>query len=186
MKTRKHIICQAFLFLACLLPVTMMAQTQGVTAQAAPQHSKNYLKQQEKARKQLEKEERRAAKLSKKEVESVATEKDVVYIFGVGVNFNDTTLYLSDIQEVPYMKLAKKTKFLPFRSSFSLQFEQYLENTLNIQHETCSVFFDAKRKRLAKHFYKLKKRYLDEGKTEIVVIPKEQFQFKKPIDNVAE
>ncbi len=172
--------------MAGLLPSTLMAQTQGVTAQAAPQHSKNYLKQQEKARKQLEKEERRAAKLREKEVESLATEKDVVYMFGVGVNFNDTTLYLSDIQAVPYMKLAKKTKFLPFRSSFSLQFEQHLVNKLGIPHETCSVFFDENRKRLSKHLYKLKKRYLDEGKTEIIVIPSEEFQFKKPIDNVSE
>lgn len=172
--------------MACLLPLSLMGQTIADTVSApVVLHSKKYLKQQEKARKQLEKNEKKAERERQKELQDIPTEKDVVYLFGVGVNFNDTTLYLTDIQAVPYMKLTKKYKFLPFRSTFSLQFEQYLEGTLGLSHETCSVFYDVKRKRLAKHFYKLKKRYLDGGRTDIIVVEEAKFKFQKPLENVA-
>jgi len=143
-------------------------------------------KELERAKKKLAKEEAKAAKRKAETALDKATEKDVVYMFGVGTNFNDSVVYVTEIIPVSYMKLEKKTKFLPYRAEFSIQLKQYLEGTLGLTNETTCMFFDDNRKKLAKRFYKLKKRYLDLGVTDLNVIDRAKFEFKKPeIDNVA-
>lgn len=130
--------------------------------------------------------EAKAGKRQEKLSQSRPTEDDIVYIFGVGQNFNDTTVFLTEIIPVKFMKLDKKTKFLPFRSAFSLQLRQYLEGTLGHRSEVTCVFFDESRKKISKRFYKLKKRFLDEGCSSLVVIKGSDFTFERPsIDNVA-
>ena len=44
-----------------------------------------------------------------------------VCLFGVSQQLTDSVVYLTFINEVDSYDLAKKTKFLPFRSEFSLQ-----------------------------------------------------------------
>jgi hypothetical protein len=77
--------------------------------------------------------------------------------------------------------LAKKTKFLPFRSEFSLQLKEYMEGTLHKDHQTTVVFYSASRKKLSKKYYKIKKRYLDNPYTKIV--PIDGFQFRHPLES---
>ena len=43
-----------------------------------------------------------------------------------------------------------------------------------------SVFFSEKKKKASKWFYKMKKRYLDLGTTDMHIVDTEKFQFKKP------
>lgn len=141
----------------------------------------------EQAKAQLLRQERAAEKKRLKALEAKATEADKVYVFGVGSNFNDSTIYVTEIAEISSMKLQKKTKFLPYRSVFSLQLREHIESSYSKVNETCCMFYADKRKKLAKRFYKLKKRYLDEGNWQIVMIGQDQFKFEKPqfVDNVA-
>ena len=108
------------------------------------------------------------------------TENDVVYIFGVGTNFNDSTVYLTRITTIDSLRIDKKTGFLPNRVEFSLQMKQYLEGTLGLMNETTCIFFSDKRKKIAKYFYKLKKRYFDEGYKNMIVIDPKDFNFVRP------
>ncbi len=103
-----------------------------------------------------------------------------VYIFGVGTNFNDSTVYLTRITQLDSIRIDKKTGFLPNRAEFSLQLKQYLEGTLGLVNETTCIFFSPKRKKIAKYFYKLKKRYLDEGYRNMIMVDPEKFKFVVP------
>ena len=108
------------------------------------------------------------------------TAKDVVYIFGVGTNFNDSTVYLTRIAQLDSIRIDKKTGFLPNRVEFSIQLKQYLEGTLGLINETTCIFFSDERKKIAKYFYKLKKRYLDEGYRNMIVVDPTDFSFVIP------
>ena len=114
----------------------------------------------------------------KPEVYGKGTQK--VYLFGVSQQLTDSVVYITFINEVDSMQLEKKTKFLPFRSDFSLQLKEYLEGTLKRNHQTACVFFSLSRKSISKKYYKIKKRYLDNPNTKIV--PLEGFKFKNPQD----
>ena len=108
------------------------------------------------------------------------TAKDVVYIFGVGTNFNDSTVYLTRIAQLDSIRIDKKTGFLPNRVEFSIQLKQFLEGTLGLVNETTCIFFSDDRKKIAKYFYKLKKRYLDEGYRNMIVVDSSDFSFVIP------
>lgn len=137
-------------------------------------------KEERQAEKQLAKAEKMRQEQEAWEKKHAPTEKDIVYVFGVGTNFNDSAVYLTEVLPVPYMKLTKKYKFLPYRADFSEQFKDYLASTYGIEHETTCVFYDKSRSKLAKRFYKVKKRYLDLGTSNLVVIGSSDFTFKKP------
>lgn len=104
-----------------------------------------------------------------------------VYLFGVSQQLTDSVVYLTFINEVDSVDLAKKTKFLQFRSEFSLQLKEYMEGTLHKDHQTTVVFYSASRKKLSKKYYKIKKRYLDNPYTKIV--PIDGFKFRHPLES---
>ncbi len=104
-----------------------------------------------------------------------------VYLFGVSQQLTDSVVYLTFINEVDSFDLAKKTKFLPFRSEFSLQLKEYMEGTLHKDHQTTVVFYSASRKKLSKKYYKIKKRYIDNPYTKIV--PIDGFKFRHPLES---
>ncbi len=107
--------------------------------------------------------------------------KGKVYLFGVCQQLTDSVVYITFINEVDSFDLMKKTKFLPFRSEFSLQLKEYMEGTLKKDHQTPAVFYSTKRKKLSKKYYKIKKRYLDNPYTKIM--PIDGFQFRHPLDS---
>lgn len=104
-----------------------------------------------------------------------------VYLFGVSQMLTDSVIYITFIDEVDSLDLDKKTKFLPFRSEFSLQLKEYMEGTLKKDHQTATVFFSTNRKKLSKKYYKIKKRYLDNPYTKIV--PIDGFRFRHPLES---
>ena len=104
-----------------------------------------------------------------------------VYLFGVSQLLTDSVVYITFINEVDSLDLAKKTKFLPFRSEFSLQLREYMEGTLKKDHQTTTVFFSTNRKKLSKKYYKVRKRFLDNPYTKIV--PIDNFRFRHPLES---
>lgn len=105
-----------------------------------------------------------------------------VYLFGVCQQLTDSMVYITSIQEVDSIDLVKQTKFLPFRSEFSLQLKEYMEGTLQRRYQTACVFYSPKRKKLSKKFYKIKKRYLDNSYMRVVMLDEAHFRFKHPLD----
>lgn len=108
-----------------------------------------------------------------------------IYIFGVCQQLTDSVVYITSINQVDSIDLGKKTKFLPFRSEFSLQLKEYMEGTLQRRNQTACVFFSTNRKKLSKKFYKIKKRFLDNTYTKLVMLESERFMFKHPMSSVA-
>ncbi len=106
------------------------------------------------------------------------TEK--VYIFGIGSAFGDSIVHFTSIIELDGLELEKKTKFLPYRSVFSMQLKAYLEGRLGYMQQTCSIFFSDSKKKISKKYYKLKKAYLDESGSSLKIISPEQFTFTVP------
>ncbi|MBR3530280.1 MAG: hypothetical protein IKN83_02830 [Bacteroidaceae bacterium] len=141
-----------------------------------PADSLKLVKRREKA---IAKQQKKAAKEALKEAKHPLTAKDKVYLFGVGLNFNDSSLYITEVNELSFVRLDKKTRFLPSRIDYSLQFKEYLEGQLGLKDETVSIFFSEKKKKASKWFYKMKKRYLDMGTTDMHIVDVERFQFKK-------
>ncbi len=138
------------------------------------------------AAKQIAKNEAKEAKRKAYVQAHQPTDKNRVFLFGVGTDLNDSTLYVTEICELRAIRLEKKTKFLPYRAEFSLQLKEYLEGSLGLNNQTTCIFFGDKRRKVSRHYYKLKKRYLDAGDKKMVIIESGQFNFQKPdIDNVA-
>lgn len=106
-------------------------------------------------------------------------DKEKIYIFGFGTRLSDSTVYITDIMELDSALVAKKTEFLVYRSAYTLQFRQYLEGGLGEVNETCCVFFSPKRKKLAKKYYKVKRRYLDNPDKVLKVIGTDDFKFER-------
>lgn len=109
-----------------------------------------------------------------------------VYLFGVCQQLTDSVVYITNIHEMDSLDLDRKTGYLPFRSEFSLQLKEYMEGTQRLVHQTACVFFSDSRKKLSKKFYKIKKRFLDNPYTKVVMIDEERFRFRHPLDSFAD
>lgn len=105
-----------------------------------------------------------------------------VFIFGASQTLSDSIVYLSSIQEIDGIDLEKKTKFLPYRSEFSIQMKEYLEGKQHLTKQTSCVYYSKSRKKISKMYYKLKKRYLDNPNTKIYMIEGDKFSFIHPVD----
>ena len=106
--------------------------------------------------------------------------KGKVYVFGVSHQLTDSVIYITSINEVDSVDLEKKTKFLPNRTSYSYQLENYMKTQLGQSNQTACVFFSTKK--MSKKFYKIKKRYLDNPNTKIVILDETKFRFIHPLD----
>mgnify|MGYP007056156194 CR=1 FL=1 len=187
---KKFLFCAfSALFFACALIEANAqiadGQTQNLQERKLTKEDKQMLKDSLEVRRRRLLLERNAEKEfwkneRKKSKSKPVTEEDVIYIFGVGTNFNDSTVYLTEVTPVNGLRLDPKTKFLPARSDFSLQFREYLEGQLGLVYETTCVFFSEKRSKALKYAYKLRKRYLDQGYQNLIVVDSQKFSFKLP------
>ena len=82
-----------------------------------------------------------------------------MYIFGFSASFNDSTLYLTDIQDVENAWYDSKTGFLLARDSYSYQLKEYLTEQKGLPNRICLVMYATTRKKAEKLYAKLKKKY---------------------------
>ena len=102
-----------------------------------------------------------------------------VYMFGFATSFNDSTVYLTDIQEVDTAWIDTRTKFIYGRQDFSYQFVEHLRSDEN-PYPTAIIVFAEKRKDIEKKFLKLRKRYASgkRGNYTIKNVDSNTFHFK--------
>ena len=103
---------------------------------------------------------------------------DSVYAFGFSQNFNDSTFFLSHIQELPGATLSKREKFLEHRNEYGIQLKEYLESTYE-GHETCAIFFSKKKKSLEKKYIKVRRHLLRQKHNKLIEISPKEFQFQR-------
>jgi len=81
-----------------------------------------------------------------------------VYIFGFSASFQDSTIYMTEIQDLQGAWMNKKTKFLLGRDNYSYQLSNYF--TENGQpNRVCMVFFSTSKSKAEKKFLKMRKKY---------------------------
>lgn len=97
--------------------------------------------------------------------EAKKIQADHMYIFGFSASFNDSTLYITDIQDVNNAWYDTKTKFLIARDNYSYQLKDYLTGQGH-SNRVCLVMFATTKKKAEKLYSKLKKKYtLKDGTT---------------------
>lgn len=116
-----------------------------------------------------------APKDTKKDKEDEAKR---VYLYGVSIDFNDSTVYMTDIQYLDSM-IIQKDGSLQGQSGYSLQMKVFLENSYGEDNQTCAIVYSDNKKKLEKKFVKMRKRYqTDKGRT-LKLLGTDSFTFRK-------
>ena len=109
------------------------------------------------------------------ETATAAEKTKKVYMYGIAISFNDSTIYLTEIQAVDSAVLTNKGHFLYGRDSYSYQLRDYLKGK-GFNAPTCVTTFATKQKDIEKRFISTKKRYAN-GKYTLKHVTPGEFKF---------
>lgn len=113
-----------------------------------------------------------------KKEKSGVEEATRVYLYGVALNFNDSVVYMTDLQYLDGVVINKDGSLNNY-SSYSLQLKNYLEITLGEENQTCAVIYSPKKKSLEKRIIKMRKKIqLGDGK-QLRRVGADAFVFRK-------
>ncbi len=106
-----------------------------------------------------------------------------MYMFGFSASFQDSIIYMTDVQEVEGAWYDTKTKFLLGRHHYSYQLKDFLADNKQQPNRVCVVMFALTRKEAEKKFIKLRKEYTvkAKGKYDVRYLTTTDFQFQ-PVD----
>lgn len=102
-----------------------------------------------------------------------------VYAFGFSASFNDSVVYISDIQEIDSVWVTTRNNFLVNRYSYSNQLRDFLAEKRHDADRTCIISFAFKKKDIEKKYIKLKQRYTKNGDFEVKTLTNADFLFKR-------
>lgn len=100
-----------------------------------------------------------------------------IYMFGFAASFNDSIVYLTDIQTVNAYLVNNRTKFLSNREDYSYQLRNYLQSNGLEAYPTCITMFAENEKDATKKYLKLKERY-EKSKKKYSIKSLKDSQFK--------
>lgn len=100
-----------------------------------------------------------------------------IFMFGFAASFNDSTVYLTDIQTVNAYLVNNRTKFLANREDYSYQLRNYLQSNGLEAYPTCITMFAENEKDATKKYLKLKERY-EKSKKKYSIKSLKDSQFK--------
>ena len=103
-----------------------------------------------------------------------------VYMYGFSASFQDSIVYLTDIQELENVTVAERTDFLYGRDSYSNQLRDYLAGK-NQPFRTCIVSYAFERKHIEKKYLKLKSKYTKKGNFDVRYLKTDEFKFDKVV-----
>ncbi len=98
------------------------------------------------------------------------------YVFGFAISFTDSTVYLTEIQQMDSLWIENKT-FMLDRDNYSYQLKNYLVQQ-GQEHRACMMFFAVKRKDIDKKYEKIKKKYITKGHYYVSYLRESDFQFQ--------
>ncbi|MBR4920704.1 MAG: hypothetical protein IKZ62_05245 [Prevotella sp.] len=117
------------------------------------------------------------------EIQAKRVMKPIMYMFGFSASFQDSIIYMTDVQEVKNVWYDSKDKFLLGREHYSSQMKNYLENSKQKFNRVCVVMFAETRKEAEKLFIKMRKEYTvkAKGKYDVRYLTTDEFKFE-PVD----
>jgi len=178
-ETEKGKMKYCIITLWMLLASVVMVHAQQPAGKAERQKAKAE-RQKEKAEKEVARQQKKRDKTQQGFLSYKTAGR--VYVFGVSQTLGENQVYVTDIVAVDSLDLQKKTKFLPYRSLFSLQLQQYTEGTLGQVNQTTSIFFSKNEKKLQKRLLKVKRHVLSNPQSTLTLINQDQFRFVHPLD----
>lgn len=107
-----------------------------------------------------------------------ADEFTPVYAFGIGMSFNDSIVYYTDIQLLDSAKVGKYN-VLEMRSDYSNQFRAHIESRMHKADYSTMTVYELKRNKAEKDYRKFLKKY-EKNSANMVLVKKEDFTFSKP------
>lgn len=99
-----------------------------------------------------------------------------IYAFGISTSFNDSTVFITNIQEIENAWINSKNKFLLDRNEYAYQLKNYF-NSKNMLNRTCSIIFALNKKNIDKKFKNIKKKYLGNKDYLLNVVKPSDFTF---------
>lgn len=81
-----------------------------------------------------------------------------MYMFGVCFSATDSTVYFTDIKQVPNTSVERGSGFLYSRNNYSYQLQQHIKSTSGSNFTTVTCY-DQKRTKLEKKFSKMRQKY---------------------------
>ena len=81
-----------------------------------------------------------------------------VYLYGVSLNFNDSLVYMTDVQYFDSVKIGKDGSLQNY-ANYSQQMKIFLESTLGESNQTCAVIYSDSKKKLEKRYVKMRKKF---------------------------
>ena len=117
------------------------------------------------------------------EMEAKRIKVPKMFMFGFSASFQDSIIYMTDVQEVEGAWYETKSKFLLGRQHYSYQLKDFLANTRQQPNRVCVVMFTLTRKEAEKKFIKLRKEYTvkAKGKYDVRYLTTTDFKFQ-PVD----
>lgn len=107
---------------------------------------------------------------------SAANENTPVYMFGIVTSFNDSVLYMSQVQLVDSAYTDKKNKFLYSRENYSYQLKNYIKS-LGVENPTCITVYGFKKNKIEKKYSKIRKKFAEKDKYLIKYLAADEFKF---------
>lgn len=103
--------------------------------------------------------------------------KKGAFIYGFAFSFKDSTVYITDIQELPTARVIGKAKFLYGRDNYSFQLRDYLSEH-GMTAPTCITSFATDKKDVEKDYIKFRKRYSPEKGFTVKYLNTSEFKYQ--------
>lgn len=126
-----------------------------------------------------------AAMLTMPTISNAANKNEKLYLCGIATSFNDSTVYITEIQQMDSTWVDEKTGFLYSRDNYSYQLRDYLKQTNALAHPTCITIYGKTRKDIEKKYVALRKRYTNKGLYNVKYLNTE-FRFMPIVPDVSE
>lgn len=157
--------------LVLMLGLSSFTQVEDVAKEKKEKAKTEKVKKEGKAKKQKKVREPKPEKLG---------ELTNIWAFGFAASFKDSTLYMTDLQEIRQVRVQPKTLFLENCDDYSGQLKSYLEDEKGLKDRTCCVFYETKKKDAEKKYLQIRNRYNQETHMNLRFLNTSEFQFKKP------
>lgn len=116
--------------------------------------------------------------MAPKEKKVKADEPKRVYMYGVSIDFNDSVVYMTDVQHLDSIIINKDASIQNY-AYYSMQMKVYLEGTLGETNQTCAVIYSDDKKKLEKRYLKMRKKYQADRSRLLKQIGTDAFRFRK-------
>ncbi|MEG1579653.1 MAG: hypothetical protein RR386_00105 [Bacteroidaceae bacterium] len=99
-----------------------------------------------------------------------------VYVFGIATSFQDSTMYVTAIQQLDSVTIDKKSKALSGIHQLNKQFSTYLHTISKVEYVEV-LYYQEDKKDIEKKYIKICKRFAGDKAYKMITIPTDKFAY---------